>query len=238
MLCVRRSPTTDCMPDHEPLALVFASSSTSAAWRSQRMHKLARQLRDSSTSPSRGWRRLGKLRPASYSLASRDRAGDAFESAPLKLTSARRHLLPRTTASPFRRSATEQLSASASLKRQAFRTARSPFSHDRIVWWVTPSRSASCLCVSPRRPWCVDLCTGKADSSTSRMISSFLEAGYLMRRRPHPPSRFFSANDLEGQLSHDLLQRAGLASQVLDLVGGRGPGRIASQSLLPGLEKV
>ena len=36
----------------------------------------------------------------------------------------------------------------------------------------------------------------------------------------------------------DLLQRAGLATQVLDLVRGRGPGRIASQSLLPGLEKV
>ena len=33
--------------------------------------------------------------------------------------------------------------------------------------------------------------TGKADSSTSRMISSFSEAGYLMWRPPHPPSRFF-----------------------------------------------
>ena len=29
------------------------------------------------------------------------------------------------------------------------------------------------------------------NSSTSRMISSFSEAGYLMRRPPHPPSRFF-----------------------------------------------
>src|SRR5439155_22271303 len=49
---------------------------------------------------------------------------------------------------------------------------------------------------------------------------------------------FFEQTIFEGQLSHDLLQRAGLASQVLDLVRGRGPGRIASQSLLPGLEKV
>ena len=33
--------------------------------------------------------------------------------------------------------------------------------------------------------------TAKADFSTSRMISSFSEAEYLMRRLPHPPSRFF-----------------------------------------------
>jgi hypothetical protein len=33
--------------------------------------------------------------------------------------------------------------------------------------------------------------TGKADSSTSRMISNFSEAGYLMWLPPHPPSRFF-----------------------------------------------
>jgi len=32
--------------------------------------------------------------------------------------------------------------------------------------------------------------------------------------------------------------RAGFAAQVLDLVRGRGPDRIASQSLLPRLEKV
>jgi hypothetical protein len=33
--------------------------------------------------------------------------------------------------------------------------------------------------------------TGRCDCSTSRMISSFSEAGYLMRRPPHPPSCFF-----------------------------------------------
>src|SRR5215472_15676346 len=81
--------------------------------------------------------------------------------------------------------------------------------------------------------------TGKADPSTSPMTSSFSEAEYLMRYPPHPPARFFFEQTIfEGQLSHDLLQRAGLASQVLDLDRGRGPGRIASQSLLPCLEKV
>ena len=59
--------------------------------------------------------------------------------------------------------------------------------------------------------------TGKVDSSTSWMISSFSEAGYLMRRSPHPPSRFFEQAIFERQLGHDLLQRAGLAPQVLDL---------------------
>ena len=34
--------------------------------------------------------------------------------------------------------------------------------------------------------------TGKWDCfQTSRMISSFSEAGYVMPRPPHPPSRFF-----------------------------------------------
>ena len=42
----------------------------------------------------------------------------------------------------------------------------------------------------------------------------------------------------KGQLGRDVLQRAGLATQVLDLVRCRGTGRIASQSLLPGLEEV
>src|SRR5947208_2578409 len=80
--------------------------------------------------------------------------------------------------------------------------------------------------------------TGKADSSTSRMISNSrrrdTSCGFLPIRR----HAFFEQTIFEGQLGHDLLQRAGLATQVLDLVRGRGPGRIASQSLLPCLEKV
>src|SRR5260370_20822001 len=58
--------------------------------------------------------------------------------------------------------------------------------------------------------------------------------GYLHIRR----HAVFQQTIFEGQLSHDLLQRAGFAAQVLDLVRGRGPDRIASQSLLPRLEKV
>src|SRR5256886_11502851 len=80
--------------------------------------------------------------------------------------------------------------------------------------------------------------TGKADSSTSRMISSFSEQDTSCGILPIRRHAFFEQTIFEGQLSHDLLQRAGLASQVLDLVRGRGPGRIASQSLLPGFEKV
>ena len=33
--------------------------------------------------------------------------------------------------------------------------------------------------------------TGRWDRSTSRIISSFSDAGYLIRRRPHPRSCFF-----------------------------------------------
>ncbi|MCB1498198.1 MAG: transposase [Bauldia sp.] len=33
--------------------------------------------------------------------------------------------------------------------------------------------------------------TSRCDCSTRRMISSFSAAGYLMRRPPHPRSRFF-----------------------------------------------
>src|SRR6185436_5331042 len=81
--------------------------------------------------------------------------------------------------------------------------------------------------------------TGKCDCSTSRMISSFSQAGYLMRRLPHPRSCFFFEHTaLEGQLGHDLLQRVGLATQILDLVRSGGPGRIARQPLLARLEEV
>jgi hypothetical protein len=43
---------------------------------------------------------------------------------------------------------------------------------------------------------------------------------------------------LQGQLGHDLLQRVGLATQILDLVRSGGPGRIARQPLLARLEEV
>src|ERR1700720_450537 len=49
---------------------------------------------------------------------------------------------------------------------------------------------------------------------------------------------FFEQTVFEGQFGHNLLQGAGLAAQILHLVRGRGPRRIASQPLLAGFEKV
>jgi hypothetical protein len=60
--------------------------------------------------------------------------------------------------------------------------------------------------------------------------------GYPMKRS-RKQGRLLRAI-FEGQFGHDLLQRAGLATQVLDLVRRRRPGGIASQALLSGFEKV
>src|SRR5438094_4443814 len=77
--------------------------------------------------------------------------------------------------------------------------------------------------------------TGSGDCSTSRMISSFSAAGYLMR---HPPDRaFFQQPVLEHELGHHLLQRAGLPAQLLHLVRGRRPRGVAGQALLASLQK-
>jgi len=64
------------------------------------------------------------------------------------------------------------------------------------------------------------------------MISSFSDAGYLIRRRPHPRSCFFQQTVFECQIGHAFLQGAGFAAQVLDLTGGRGTGGIAGQAAL------
>src|SRR5713226_257490 len=80
--------------------------------------------------------------------------------------------------------------------------------------------------------------TGSGDCSTSRMISSFSAAGYLMRRPPQPERAFFEQPVLEHQLGHHLLQRAGLPAQILDLVRGRRPRGVAGQALLTGLQKL
>src|SRR3954467_4965573 len=87
------------------------------------------------------------------------------------------------------------------------------------------------ICSSTRR-------TGRWDCSTSRMISSFSAAGYLIRRPPHPPSRFFEQTVLQGQIGDHLLERRGLTPQIVDLVRGGGPGCIASQALLSSLQEV
>ncbi len=40
------------------------------------------------------------------------------------------------------------------------------------------------------------------------------------------------------EVGHDLLQRACLAAQVLDLVGGRGPSRVTGQPLLASFQEL
>src|SRR4029450_8135249 len=79
---------------------------------------------------------------------------------------------------------------------------------------------------------------GRWEVSTSRMISTFSAAGYLMPRLPHPRSFFFQQTVLQGELGHDLLQRLGLPAQVLDLIGRRGTRRVAREPLLARLEEL
>src|SRR5262245_32216393 len=73
--------------------------------------------------------------------------------------------------------------------------------------------------------------TGKADCSTSRMISAFSDAEYLILEFPIPRHAFFEQTVFEGQFRHDHLQGAGLAAKVLHLVRGCCPRRVASQPL-------
>src|SRR3954467_1873783 len=87
------------------------------------------------------------------------------------------------------------------------------------------------ICSNDRR-------TGRWDCSTSWMISSFSAAGYLIRRPPIPPHAFFENTVFQGQIGNPLLERHGLATQIVDLVRGGGPSRIASQALLASLQKV
>src|SRR5665213_2302936 len=54
---------------------------------------------------------------------------------------------------------------------------------------------------------------------------------------PIPDHAFFEQADFRRLLRHHLLQRGGLLAQVLYLVGGRSPGRIARQTPLAGLRE-
>src|SRR5919205_3695450 len=80
--------------------------------------------------------------------------------------------------------------------------------------------------------------TDRWDCSTKRMISIFSDAGYLMRRPPHPRSCFFEQAVLEGEIGHHLLEGGSLPAQAPDLVRGGLPGGIARQALLAGLQEV
>ena len=59
-----------------------------------------------------------------------------------------------------------------------------------------------------------------------------------MCRPPQPRSCFFEQPVLEHQLGNHLLQRAGLPTQILDLVRGRRPRGIPGQALLASLQKL
>src|SRR5215472_2444110 len=81
-------------------------------------------------------------------------------------------------------------------------------------------------------------CAGSGDCSTRWMISSFSVAEYLMRRPPQPRSRFFSATGSRASARPPLLQCAGLAPQLLDLIRGRRSRCVAGQALFAGLQKL
>src|SRR5208337_5031211 len=80
--------------------------------------------------------------------------------------------------------------------------------------------------------------TGNDDCSTSRMISSFSAAAYLMYRTPHPPARFFEQAVLQHQLGQQLLELVSLHPQPLNFIAGRFTRGIAGQPLLARLQEV
>ena len=81
-------------------------------------------------------------------------------------------------------------------------------------------------------------CAGRCGCSTILKVSSFSEAGYLKRHFPHPRSYFFEQSVLEREVGNARLQRAGLAAQILDLVGGGSPGGATSKPALAGFENL
>src|SRR5687768_10518614 len=77
--------------------------------------------------------------------------------------------------------------------------------------------------------------------------SSSTRSGSCKRRRarssrcavlPIRRHAFFEQTVLQRELSHDLLQSRGFATQVLDLIRGSRPRRIAGQPLLARLEEL
>jgi len=91
----------------------------------------------------------------------------------------------------------------------------------------------------------------RCDSSTNRMISSFSDAGYLIRGRPHPlpgsglftnhergEHAFFEQAEFERLLSHNFLQITGFTAQILYLVGACSTRRITGQPPLASFHKI
>lgn len=79
---------------------------------------------------------------------------------------------------------------------------------------------------------------GRCDCSTIQMISSLSDAGYLIRRLPHPRSRFFGQPDFQRQIGHAFLPGTGFAAQMLHLASGCGAGSVAGQAALAHLHKL
>ena len=75
-------------------------------------------------------------------------------------------------------------------------------------------------------------------SSTSRIISSFSDAAYLIRGPPHPRVCFFEKTQLKRLFRNHLLEILCLAAQLFHLVSVRRARRITRQTLLSGLHEV
>ena len=58
--------------------------------------------------------------------------------------------------------------------------------------------------------------------------SSFSAAGYLIRRPPHPPSRFFEQTVLQGQIDDHLLERRGLPRRQIGWTSSEVAARAVS----------
>ena len=79
---------------------------------------------------------------------------------------------------------------------------------------------------------------GRCDCSTRPMISSLSDAGSLMFGRPHPQSCvFFEQPQFECLLGDNLLQVLCRAPELLDLIGRRGPRRVAGDPALAVLQR-
>ena len=70
------------------------------------------------------------------------------------------------------------------------------------------------------------------------MIASFSDAGYLMRRRPHPRSCSFEKPQFQRLFGHHLFQIASFTSQVFDFGGRRRTCGITGKALLAGFEEL
>ena len=79
--------------------------------------------------------------------------------------------------------------------------------------------------------------TGRWDCSTNLMISSFSEAGYLIRRLPIRDRAFFEQPQFEGLLGNHLLQFLRLTPKLSNLIRRGGSGGIPSKPPLAGLEE-